>query len=72
MKLCIDVEASFCCMSRYIMGVTCILILVFFKFFARIWKPWRWASSFGPLFVCIIGIATVYIGQVRTCRPNLV
>ena len=49
---------------RYIMGVTCIFILVFFKFFDRVWKPWRFVRSFGPLFVCLVGLAAVYIGQV--------
>ena len=51
------------------MGVTCIFILVFFKFFDRFWKPWRYVRSFGPLFVCVIGLASVYIGQVRSLPP---
>ena len=34
------------------------------QYFDRVWKPWKWVKSFGPLFVCIIGIASVYIGQV--------
>ena len=46
------------------MGVTCIFILVFFKFFHLVWKPWRFIAPFGALFICIIGIASVYIGQV--------
>ena len=56
---------SFTFLLRYIMGVTCIFILVFFKFFDQVWKPWRYVRSFGPLFVCIVGLSAVYIGQVR-------
>ena len=53
------------------MGVTCIFILVFFKFFDRFWRPWRHVRSFGPLFVCIIGLAAVYIGQVHEASIEL-
>ena len=34
------------------------------QYFDRVWKPWKWVRSFGPFFVCMIGIASVYIGQV--------
>ena len=32
----------------------------------RLWKPLRFARPFGPLFVCIVGITSVYIGQLDT------
>ena len=32
----------------------------------RFWRPLRFIRPFGPLFVCIVGISSVYIGQVDT------
>ncbi len=50
--------------QEYIMGVTFIFVLVFFKFMDRLWAPLKYIRSFGPLFVCVIGICSVYIGQI--------
>lgn len=32
----------------------------------HIWRPLRYIRSLGALFVCIMGIASVYIGQIDT------
>ncbi|GAX84215.1 hypothetical protein CEUSTIGMA_g11638.t1 [Chlamydomonas eustigma] len=50
--------------QEYIMGITCIYVLVLFKYLDRIWLPLKHVKSFGPLFVCIIGIGAAYIGNV--------
>lgn len=32
----------------------------------RFWQPLKYIRPLGPLFVCIVGIVAVYIGQVDT------
>lgn len=32
----------------------------------RLWQPLKYIRPLGPLFVCIVGIVAVYIGQVDT------
>ncbi|GAX84213.1 hypothetical protein CEUSTIGMA_g11636.t1 [Chlamydomonas eustigma] len=54
--------------QEYIMGITCMFVLVFFKYMDRLWKPLKYIRSFGPLFVFVIGIGAVYIGNVDKLR----
>eukprot|EP00195_Chlamydomonas_chlamydogama_P003258 CAMPEP_0202921966 /NCGR_PEP_ID=MMETSP1392-20130828/77673_1 /ASSEMBLY_ACC=CAM_ASM_000868 /TAXON_ID=225041 /ORGANISM="Chlamydomonas chlamydogama, Strain SAG 11-48b" /LENGTH=735 /DNA_ID=CAMNT_0049615567 /DNA_START=253 /DNA_END=2460 /DNA_ORIENTATION=- len=51
--------------QEFIMGIMFIFILVFFREGQRIWKPLRHIRSLGALFVCVIGILAVYIGNIN-------
>lgn len=52
--------------QEFILGVMTMLILIAFKFGEKVWRPLRFVRSLGPLFVCIMGIAAVVIGEIDT------
>jgi len=50
--------------QEFIMGIVFIFVLSFFRDGQKVWKPLRFIRSFGALFVCIVGLAAVYVGAI--------
>eukprot|EP00798_Chlamydomonas_sp_ICE-L_P001368 gene1368-32732_t len=51
--------------QEWIMGVTLMIILICIREGQRFYRPLRHIRSLGPIFLCVIGICSVYLGKIN-------